>query len=66
MMFPWSLQPGVHAPVACALAANAFAIARVPVLHWEHPQKKTAFTAKAFVDVQVWEGSIYKSSFSCL
>ena len=41
----------MHAPVACALAANALAISRVSVLQWEHPQKKTAFTTKAFVDV---------------
>jgi len=50
---PW--KSDALAPVAIAMATAAHGVAHTPLLQWEHPQKKTAFTAKAFAEIQAHE-----------
>jgi len=50
---PW--KSDALAPVAIAMASAAHGVAHTPLLQWEHPQKKTAFTAKAFAEIQAHE-----------
>ena len=51
---PWR-QFEALAPVARSMAAQGYAMRHTPLLVWEHPQKKTAFTPKVFGDVQAAE-----------